>query len=285
MTLIYLSLIVVVISRRVLVISHIFLSNQVRTMASTKKPTYKKEPEKFPWEAPPPTGPFWSDIREGVAAQFLTIYGADGLAKLNLDPSLSKDEKLAHLRQNLERKLADAEAATPPSQMTEDEFKLDRRMYHALASTYTEQKQWEAAHEVAKRMTAACEARNGRPDLGALSTLAWTAERIGEYALADQYCAQSLPYLKTHELLGPDSPQVLGTMRLRMLVLGKVGRILEAKELNRQGYAVIESMKGGKFEKYHDEEVEAMDELKVQLEKAEASNGTIPEDWQPLESA
>ncbi len=252
-------------------------------MASIKKPSYEKEPEKFPWEAPAPTGPFWSDIKESLAAQFLTIYGAEGLAQLNLDPRLRKDEKLAYLRESTQEKLADGETATRAGQMTEADFKLCRQMYHAIASTYTEQRNWKAAHEVSKRMGAAFEARNGREDAGALNMLAWTSERMGEYALADQYCVQTLPYLRTHELCGPDSPQVLGTMRLRMLVLGKVGRLLEAKELNREGYEVIASMKGGRFEKYHDEELEAMDELKTQLEMAEAQHGTIPEDWQPSE--
>ncbi|KAF2094945.1 hypothetical protein NA57DRAFT_80112 [Rhizodiscina lignyota] len=254
-------------------------------MASIKKPSYAKEPEKFPWEQPTPTGPFWIDISERLSSQFLSIWGTDGLAELPLDPLLSKEDKILLFRRLLDEKLKQSESTTPPDRMSEDDFRLNRKMHFALMSTYTETKEWAAAHEAGKAMSKAYEARHGRPDLGSLNTMAWTAERMGEYALADTLCLESLPHLKRHDVLGPDSPQVLGTMRLRMLILGKIGRIVEAKELNKQGYRVIESMKGGKFEKYYEEEIEAMNEIRSQLEKAEVTKETIPEDWEPEGSA
>lgn len=255
-------------------------------MSSAKKPTYEKEPDKFPWEAPAPTGPFWSDITEKISAQCLTIFGAEGLAQLPLDASLPKDQKIRLLRTLLEEKLAASESATDPKSMSEEEFKRNRTIRYAIASTYAEAKDWKSAHDVCKDMSTVYEARNeGRPDVGAMNMQAWTAEKIGEYSLADAYCIASLPHLAANEQLGPDSPQVLGTMRLRMLVLGKVGRVMEAKALNARGYEVIENMRAGRFAKYADEEVDAMDEIRGKLEEAEREKGMIPEAWEPLQSA
>lgn len=246
-------------------------------MSTTK--SYEKEPGKFPWESEIPTSPFWDGLSR-LAQQALTIFGHADLAALDLDSKADqpKPARLALVRGVFEQRLA---KEPPLADQDDAQFRTHRQTVFALAHACMMQRDYAEAEAACHQLIAASSARDGKPDVGALQTLAWATEARGQYGDALNYCEQTLPLLKAHEMLGPESPQVLGTMRLEMQALGKAGRVKEALEMNAQGYEVIERMKGGRFGKYYGEEIEAMDELKKVLQDAEKEGGKVPAEWMP----
>lgn len=244
---------------------------------------YEREPEKFPWESDIPQSAFWSDIPK-LGQQFLSVYGAEALLKLNLDKNadLTIDERVAYLRALIQQRLAEQEAAVDTlDQFSEEEFKAHRMAEFALVSTYTQVGRWIPASEVLGKMNEAYGRRTGSADPGALHMLGYLAEKLGNYKDAEIYYTKSIPLLSMLPLLGPNSPQVLGSMRALMQILGKRGKVDDALTMTQQGYEIIDTMAGGRFEKYQEEEVEAMDEVREVLVMAKKAGVPVDEDWQP----
>lgn len=244
---------------------------------------YEREPDKFPWESDVPHSPFWADIPK-LGQQFLSIYGPDALAKLKLDSyaDLSVDERVAYLRALVQQRLADQEASVDSlDQLSEADFKQHRMTEFALVSTYTQVGRWMPANEVLTKMNEAHGRRTGTGDPGALHMLGYLAERLGNYNEAEACYSKSLPLLSALPLLGPNSPQVLGTLRALMQIHGKMGRVHEALKMNAHGFKVIDTMEGGRFEKYQEEEREAMQQVKEVLEEANRRGLPVDSDWQP----
>ena len=105
----------------------------------------------------------------------------------------------------------------------------------------------------------------GRKDLAALSNLAFVSGDLGKYEESERLATESLKLIQEHEQLGKDSPQALGAMRAKILALWKQGKIADAKALISETFAIIDSMAGGKFAKYQDEEKIALDKVVVQF--------------------
>ena len=77
---------------------------------------------------------------------------------------------------------------------------------------------------------------------------------------------QAAPLLGDMLGLGRTSPQALGNQRMLITTVGRQGRFDDANKLLAEGYELVEEMGQGRFAKYVDEEREALDEVKKDLD-------------------
>lgn len=231
----------------------------------------QRNQEQFPWEAPLPTGPFWDDITtdhngESIArTSKQSIFTAEELAALPLDHTLPRLEKFQLLEKIISEKLAGLTKDTQPEKLGDDDYKKWRNGKWSIAVLHLDD--LTRCHKELQDMITASTTRKGFPDVGALNMLAFGLKDAGRNAEAETVGRQMLPLLQQHEKLGPDSPQVIGCMRLLMEVVAKQGRKDEAMELNKKGYEVIGELAKGRFKKYEVEEIEEMDMVKGEIPK------------------
>ncbi|KAF2771675.1 hypothetical protein EJ03DRAFT_252824, partial [Teratosphaeria nubilosa] len=95
---------------------------------------------------------------------------------------------------------------------------------------------------------------NDTKNMPALQSLSWLFEDTGRYAEAEAAAREVLLWMEQHPLLGRDSPQALGCMRLLAKSRWKQKRYAEADDWHSQCQLAIARMREGKFAKYCDEE-------------------------------
>ena len=234
----------------------------------------------WPWETAGPTGEFWAKFDDNhghMGRQFLQVFTADEVAAFPLDASLSQQDMLEQLYTVAKSALAgrSVETAANPELLPREEWLQWLHAGHLLSALESHTKRYEAAEQ---RMCVENDLWKKRYALGndadlkvpvsisALSNLAWTYLQDGKPAEAEAISRDLPALLRSTPLLGPGpSPQELGSRRSLMEALAKQGKYEEAKALNEEGYAVIAELAKGKFAKYEQEEIEAMDEAKGNL--------------------
>lgn len=231
-----------------------------------------KQEEQFHWEAPLPTGPFWDDVTTDHSGKVIartlkqSVFTPDELDKLPLDASLSRPEKLQLLAKLINEKIAELTKDTRPEKLDDEDYKKWRSGKWCIAAIH-EHDDLPQCHSILQEMITVSSTRNGKTDVGALNLLAFSLKEAGHNAEAEKVGRQMLPLLQQNEKLGPDSPQVIGCMRLLMEVCAKQGRREEAMSLNKEGYRVIGELAKGRFKKYEREEIEEMDRVKGEIPK------------------
>lgn len=239
-------------------------------MSSTQE--QGEQQEQFPWEARVPTGPFWDDFTTDHSGKVIartlknSVFSAEELENLPLDTSLSRPEKLQLLEKLINEKIAELTKETSPGKLDDEDYRKWRTSKWCVAVIH-EHDDLPRCHAILQDMITVSTVRNGKADAGALNLLASSLKDAGRNAEAEKVARQMLPLLQQHEKLGPDSPQVIGCMRLLMEVCAKQGREEEAMSLNREGYRVIGELAKGKFRKYEGEEIEEMDRVKGEIPK------------------
>ncbi len=234
----------------------------------------------WPWETAGPTGEFWAKFDDNhghIGRQFLHVFTADEIAAFPLDASLSQEDKMEQLYTVTKAALAErsVHAATDAELLPREEWVQWLHAGHLLASLESHTKRYETAEQ---RVIAENDLWKKRYALGndpemkvpvsisALSNLSWIYLKAGKPAEAEAISRDLPALLRSTPLLGPGpSPQELGSRRSLMEALAKQGKYEEAKKLNEEGYAVIAELAKGKFAKYEQEEIEAMDEVKGNL--------------------
>lgn len=85
----------------------------------------------------------------------------------------------------------------------------------------------------------------------------------GEFAEAEEVARRAHPDLV--ERLGLDSPQALGSQRVIIEAVGCQYKTEEAKKLLDEGFQIVGKMAGGRWAVHQQDELEAMEEVKMKL--------------------
>lgn len=86
---------------------------------------------------------------------------------------------------------------------------------------------------------------------------------IGRFAEAEHFAKRACPQLV--ERFGVNSPQALGSRRFIIEAVGCQHKTAEAKQILEEGFVVVEGMKGGRWAEHQQDELEAMEEVKMKL--------------------
>lgn len=242
-------------------------------------------PSPFPWETPGPISPFWSsfpDKYNHIGRQFLSVFGPETLASMPLDASLSQPDKIAQLLSLAQSALSSDPVYTHPTPETLHRFPWTvwRNMISLIAVLETKtglttepvEKYRRLVDAWDKRFAAGTDDQMRCPrDVGGLNSLAHLYVSKGMYSQAEEIVVQLPGWYKLHPMTGPGpSPHEMGARRMEIEILAKTGRLDEAKQKVAEGYEVIQEMEtaeGGKFVKYVQEEIEALDEVKSKLDE------------------
>ena len=245
-------------------------------MAAAVEPAQQSTP--FSWEESPPSGPFWDDLIASEAPPlwylkqagqaFLRIFSTEEIDAMNLNPTLPTSGKITLLEGIFKNKIAAIQTGVDdPAKLNDDAWKKFKQCYYCLECLESSCGNFEKSLQFSQLIVDATKRRApNKPDFG-LYNNAYTLKRLGRNAEAEAAAREILPAMRDSEVLGPDSPQVLGTLRLLMEVIAKQGREQEAMDLNKEGWSTIELLKKGKFAKYESEEIEAMQEVKDDIPK------------------
>jgi hypothetical protein len=222
----------------------------------------------FSWEAPLPVNRFWDSFKYSVARSVLINFSDEELRKLPIDPNSTDDvqTKLRLLLRLLQEKLAKEEAATVPQQSLN---KQDYPRWNQLVQgiyIVEDQLDLPQAEQTVRTLV------EGRPDESNVVPPHLLSEYLvkhGKYEEAEQTARPVLAWMDAQPRLGKASPQALGARRIiaRALWFQGSARRAEAKALVAEIHELVDSMAGGKFEVYQDEEKQTIEELTAELEK------------------
>lgn len=221
----------------------------------------------FPWESPIPSGDFWATIPNNLARHFYQTLTTEELEKTTLDASLPEIEKLKALDEILVSHVADEKAKLDGTPLSSPEAKR----YRSLLLLQANAKQYYGAHAEAEKVQRdLIEISTGQATItGLQGGLALSLKEQGKYSEAEEYAKVSLKDIQGHEMLGTHSPQALGSMRMLMEIYAGQGKFVEAWKIYEEGVVVVDEMGKGKFGKYQGEEKEALEEMKVLVERKE----------------
>ena len=212
---------------------------------------------KFPWDYDVPNNAFWNSLDYKVGRNFFQCYTESEIAEMTFDGSLPTDEKLRFLRSLLHQTLAEKEARASPTPFHDVDYKSWMSLKFAL-STMERYLGNPDAEEALVRETYE-NGPNGTKNMSALHSLSGIMEDRGKYAEAECMANQVLPWMQRHELLGHDSPQALGSMKILTRSIWKQGRYEDVEKWIKRCRKTVEAMRKGKFAKYYEEEKEMVD--------------------------
>ena len=98
-------------------------------------------------------------------------------------------------------------------------------------------------------------------------------EDRGEYAEAERIAREFLPFFRHHAMLGDNSPEALGKIKILTRSIWKQGRYEEGEKLIRRCMEVVQAMERGKFAKYVEDERQMVEADVVALQKWRADQG------------
>jgi len=223
------------------------------------------ENPEFPWEGLLPEGEFWRSISSNLGISLAKIFSTKELASMTL-PAVTESEetKLKALDSIVTAKVASKQAALGSTPLESPDAKPYKQALHALAAIKSAEGQYD---EVEKIQLSLLEVPDAKTKLSAVYALAGNAEKEGRLSEAEAYANQSLPMVT--EILGDDSPQKIGMMRLMMQIYARQGRYEESWKLYHKATDVVGRMGQGKYGKYQGEEIEALVDAKVMIETSE----------------
>lgn len=242
----------------------------------------QEEPKPFPWETPGPQGPFWSALDDNhghIGRSYLSVFGASTIAQMPLDPSLPQKAKLAQLLSEAKSHLSDNPLVNHPNpeSLSKEDWKSWRDILLLLANLELETGHTTEPEARYKQHIAAWQARfdagidpdiKMRDDISGLNALAYLYTKSGRYAEAEELALQLPSLMRKSPVLGPGpSPQEMGVVRMLIELCARQGKMDEVLWHCEMGYFAVEEMKGGKFDKYVDEEIEALGQVERKVKK------------------
>jgi tetratricopeptide (TPR) repeat protein len=191
------------------------------------------------------------------------------LAKIPLDKSLDKMAKIEYLRGLLEKRLEEKDKAADPKGWF--------RLKFSISSFYTFTGDFKTAETILRELIPDDEDdRNASGSWQSLAVITYLQHHFEE---AEKYGIKALNAIQ--KLLGDDSPQSLGTLRLLTRIAALQGKYDEAGNyLDDVGRGVSKLKDGNKYEKYEPEERKAYEKT---IESVENIKKGVPgagyEDW------
>ena len=182
---------------------------------------------KFPYDYDVPNNAFWNSLDYKVGRNLLQCYNESEIFKMTFDESLLDEEKLKSLRNVLEQTLAEREAKSSPSSFHNADYNSWLTIKFALSTI--ERYLGNTAAEEAIMREAYENGPNSKKNLSALHSLSAIMEERGEYAEAERMAREVLPFMQGHAMLGNDSPQALGSMKILKRVFGSRGGMRREK--------------------------------------------------------
>lgn len=237
-------------------------------MAGSNISAPKSAETKFSWDYDVPDTPFWSDLDFTVGRNFLTCFSPSEIQGMHLDASLDKPQKLHLLLKLVQERLASREVEVVPESLLSFDFGEWQRLMLAIQTMQNclgLPEEEETVRIIMKN------GRDGKRNISGVNMMARFKEKHGLYSEAEALAREALPVLRGHEMLGVDSPQVLGTTRTLIRCVWKQGLEKEARKLVNETSDLIERMGHGKFRKYQAEEQIMIRDLVVELENWTAS--------------
>jgi hypothetical protein len=227
---------------------------------ATKAQKNKPPAPKYEWDFDVPDDPSWKDLEFTMARNFLTCYEPQELEKLHFDASLSVPDRLRFLLTERQSRLACREAMVAPAELhvaKPDEWRC------MMLGIETMRKHLDLPKEEAQTIRTMLSTTEGNARIPWLNMLANLDLRNGDFVEAEALAREMLPWMQTHEKLGLDSPQASETTRTIIESIWKQGEAKEgeARRLIEETYALIDSMGGGKFEKYQGDERDLLGDL------------------------
>ena len=223
-----------------------------------------RQSPKFPWDFDVPDDEFWNSLNYKVGRAFLPCYTESEISKMTFDPSLSKEEKLQYLRHNLSNTLDEKEKDAAPLPLREVDYQSWHQLKfglgaldHFLGDQVSEERIVRELYE---------NGPNGTKRMDALHNLSGLLENQRRYAEAEAAALEVLPWMESQQMLGSDSPQILGCMRVLVKCTWKQGKDAEAREWIEKCEDCIRRMGEGKFAKYQEAERKQFDEELKALE-------------------
>lgn len=223
--------------------------------------------QSFAWEAPVPVNRFWDSISYCVSRNFLRNFSEQELEQLPIDPdsAVSNKEKLKHLLQLLQEKLAKEEATAAPQALQKIDYTRWNRLWQGI---YTMQSELglPAADQTIRMIV------DKEPDKSNMLPLHMLADhliKIRKYAEAEETERPVCAWMDAHERLGRDSPQAINARRIitRALWMQGPSRRAEAEALVAEIRVIVDGMGNGKFGVYKDEERVLTDMMMAELER------------------
>jgi len=234
-------------------------------MVDTKDAAQEKpQQQKFDWDYDVPDTPFWRDLPFVAGRNFLTCYSASEIEDINFDGTLSVPEKFTFLLSLLEARLETRKAAAFPVSLHTADYP---EWSNLMLGIQTMQSQLGMPEE-ADTLRVMLETSQGNQRVSWLNMLGGFKLRQGEYVEAERLEREVLPFMQTHERLGKDSPQALGTTRRIIEAMWKQGgsKVEEARRLAEETAELVEGLRTSKFAKYQEEERQMLRDLVAQLE-------------------
>ncbi|KAK5126473.1 hypothetical protein LTR85_010709 [Meristemomyces frigidus] len=217
-----------------------------------------RQAPKFPWDYDVPATAFWNSLDYRTARAFLSCYTEPEIARMDLDDSLTPDERLKHLRSILNYTFEAKTNEVTPASLCDVDHASWSSLKMALGAVEHDLGNADAYEAITREMYD--KGANGGKDMSALHRLSGLLEQSGRYAEAEAAAREVLPWLQGHALLGcAESPQALGCMRVLVSSTWKQKRYVEAEKWITKCRSAIEKMRTGRFAKYHDEEKEQLE--------------------------
>ncbi|KAK6812729.1 hypothetical protein RU639_011403 [Aspergillus parasiticus] len=221
--------------------------------------------QKSPWKPTTPEGEIWQSLPPAISSSAAANLTPEEITNINLDPTTPNATKLTLLEQALTQKLQSLENAAKPTPLYEKDHpawqSLKSALFHINRGTGDVEKQESLLLEQVNHP-----GPKGK-DLAALQNLAGLYEEKGEYEKAERLARETVPALREHPVLGRDSPQVLGSLRILIKALAGQGKIGEAEGVIGEAEESIENLAGGQFEEHQQEERDALEKVVAGLKK------------------
>lgn len=218
-------------------------------------------------EVPAHGAAFWSSLPDSSPARNVKRIFTDAeVLALGLDDHASKstDEKLRFLLQLLDQKLETAEvaAASAPNGLRQTDWPLWVNITAAIFELQQTLNMPEADVTLDKLVS---NGKDGGKNYAFVYQLARVKLQRGQYGEAEELARETLPWMQSHEALGKDSPQALGTHRIILQAIAKQGRTDEARVMADATKALIDGMGNGRYSKYQEEEKEELENTVKEL--------------------
>jgi hypothetical protein len=218
---------------------------------------------KYSWDFDVPETPFWSNLEFTVARNFLTCFTSSEVEQMPLDESLDNEAKLRLLLSKVQQKLTTREREVAPVILHDLDFSEWQRLMIAIE---TMQKFLNLPEEAETIRILMENGKDGKRDMSGVNMMAHYRAKHGPYAEGEMLAREALPFMQNHAMLGPDSPQALGTSRALIACLWKGGKLDEAKTLLEETVRLVGSMGNGKFGKYQEREKILFQIVETELE-------------------
>lgn len=246
---------------------HLIPSSEMSSAEPSAKVPATAAAPRFEWDFDVPDTPFWSDMELTVARNVIGCFRQEELDQMTFDGTLSVPDRLEYLLSQVEWKFAALEAEAAPEPL----YAIDSKAWEdLLLAVATCQKFLNRPIDEEQTVAEVLGKTEGRKRLAWLGMMADLARRNGNHAASETAALEVLPVWRTHEKLGPDSPQALGMTRIiiESKWMQDGTKREEARLMLEETFTLVRGLSKSKFAKYQDDEMTMLLELKDKLEKS-----------------